>query len=258
MTDIAFFTQKLARDTGAILLGFVNQTLDKHIKADTTFATQADQAAEDFMVSSIQAAFPNDAVLGEETGRHGAESAQHTWIIDPLDGTSNFFNTSDQYGVMIAHASADQVDAGCLFFPALKKLVWAERGGGTWINGERLKLALPMSFAGYAVAVGRLQTGQPGDQKIDELKQVLSKMKIDLHSTMSSAANALAMLEGTHAAFVINMNHTWDNAAPGIILEEAGFSVTDWARQPLQWRMMRQDLLACPPALTTFFLNQLM
>jgi myo-inositol-1(or 4)-monophosphatase len=99
------FSIEAAKQAGSIVCSYRGKELTRSIKTSARdFATEADVAAENHIITAIQKQFPHDAIVAEESGSHNKKGADYTWIIDPLDGTYNFSVGSDDFGVMIARA----------------------------------------------------------------------------------------------------------------------------------------------------------
>lgn len=251
--DAYRFAQQLAQQAGDILLKYFGTELTRTIKtSESDFATQADLEAERFIKDAIRAQFPNDAMLGEETGFEGNKDAEYTWIIDPLDGTYNFAQGNDHFGSMIARAHGPVIECAAIGFPRLQLNMHASVGQGASIgNTHVLRTEQPtIQEADFCVS----DTPYPGDSLAGVKAQrrvhaYLESLGRDTESFMSSAANALMMLQGKKHAFILNNNSPWDTAPIDVILREAGFLVTDWEGRAFDWKKGLQPLLAALPSL---------
>jgi myo-inositol-1(or 4)-monophosphatase len=245
------FTHDLARQAGAILMKhFEGDHLERNIKThDEDFATQADVEAEAFIKNAIRTTFPADRILGEETGWEGPEAATYSWIVDPLDGTLNFANGSENWGVMIARACGSTVDLGVIYYPTKDILISAERGQGTWLNGERVQRTEQLALADSRLCVFERPIPGDGEQTLIQLKEALQAQGINTQGLRSAAANTLEILHGRKDGFLGNQNYTWDGIPVTILLQEAGLMVTDWTGAPIDPHQLRQHFVAALPSI---------
>jgi len=122
--------------------GFFYQNIDKtnpRFKEDRTVLTEADLAADRFLTQAIQAAFPEDYILSEEMNTQAPMTGQPVWVIDPLDGTTNFSLGVHYWGVSIARVVNGWPETAAVYFPVIDELYTAQRGAGSFLNGDRLK-----------------------------------------------------------------------------------------------------------------------
>lgn len=128
-----------ARAAGRIALGYYRGGFDVVIKPDATPVTQADREAESAIVEIISRAFPDHGFLGEEFGGRGSKEIR--WIIDPIDGTKNFVRGVPVWATLIALEERGEITVGVIHNPVTGDLYTARRGGGAFLNGERLRVS---------------------------------------------------------------------------------------------------------------------
>ena len=131
-------------------------------KKKNDFVTLADRESEERIVGILRGRFPGDAFLGEEGGTHGGGEASpgaRVWIIDPLDGTSNFVSGFPFWCVSIAAREGDDLVAAVVWDPLRDEMYTAERGGGAWRNGTRLSVTGRPGLDGAFVATGHYRSG---------------------------------------------------------------------------------------------------
>ena len=145
MTAALDFTVQLARQAGELLARFhASGELATRLKDDHSLVTQADIESDRLIAAAIHQSFPDDLLLSEElqpdypTG--SAATAQAIWVIDPLDGTTNFQLGLPFWGVSIARLVGGWPDTAALYFPQLGELYSAQKGQGAWLNGEPLQV----------------------------------------------------------------------------------------------------------------------
>jgi len=207
----------IAERAGALLLGyFQGESLTSNWKEDYSIVTEADVAADRLIAAELAAHFPGDAIVSEELAPTSAvatpSSPAHTWVIDPLDGTTNFSLGVQHWGVSIARCDAKGPDVGVLCFPALGELYVASRGGGAFLNGAPIHVHVPSAsrLVGMIACCARTP----------RFYHVNLPMKVRVYG---SAAYTLACV--ARGSAVIGMEtrpRIWDLAAGWCLVEEAG------------------------------------
>lgn len=144
--EVHKFAVGLAREAGELLRGYFNTEAAKpRLKADATPVTDADIAADTLISERIRAAFPDDLIISEEHNTQLGESplVGGAWVIDPLDGTSNFVRGLHTWGVSLARLWDGQPQVGALYFPILNEVYSAMAGGGAFLNGVAIAVRAP-------------------------------------------------------------------------------------------------------------------
>ena len=135
-----------ARAAGAIALKYFRGRFEVTLKPDATPVTQADREAERAIVEILGRAFPEHGVLGEEFGGHG--STEVRWIIDPIDGTKNFVRGIPVWATLIGLEERGEITVGVIHNPVTGELYTARRGGGAFLNGERIHVSAIAELGG--------------------------------------------------------------------------------------------------------------
>jgi myo-inositol-1(or 4)-monophosphatase len=139
------FAVQLARQAGEILLQHFKPSGSQiTLKQDRTVVTEADFEADRFIAAKIREDFPGDALVSEELQPALGEAGKAVWVVDPLDGTTNFSLGLQIWGVSIARLVGGQLSTAVLYFPALDELYTAEKGRGAELNGERIEVRPPV------------------------------------------------------------------------------------------------------------------
>jgi myo-inositol-1(or 4)-monophosphatase len=143
-----------ARRAGDTAAGYFNRAdrLDIRSKDRNDFVTQVDEAAEELIISTIRERYPDHAFLAEERGAQG--NSDHVWIIDPLDGTTNFIHGFPVFAVSIALQVRGQLEAGVIYDPMRQELFTAMRGRGAQLEGRRIRAASRTSLEGTLIGTG--------------------------------------------------------------------------------------------------------
>jgi myo-inositol-1(or 4)-monophosphatase len=227
MKTLEFATQ-LAKETGELLCSYYQRLgIQSQMKSDRTVVTEADLAADQFLRDRIRQAFPDDGLLSEEAGTVYPRDKSTVWIIDPLDGTTNFSLGLHYWGVSISRIVKGYPSLGVLYFPMLDELIFAEEGNGAFLNGTRLivsppDLTKPTSFFSCCSRANRFY-------------EVDIRYKIRI---LGSAAYGLATVARGSAILAFEVTpKIWDFSASWIITEEAEGLIAPLAGQnpyPLQ------------------------
>jgi len=226
-----------ARAGGAILVRNWRALPDGSVteKQKNDFVTSADRESEAAVIERIREAFPDDAFLGEEGGASGAAGARRTWIIDPLDGTSNFVSGFPFWSVSIAAREGGEIVAGVVWDPLRNELYSAERGAGAFRNGEPLRVSGRAGLDGSFLATGfPFRYRHRIDLYLSVFREVFFQARAIRRA--GSAALDLAMVAaGVFDGFFEFHLSPWDLAAGSLLIEEAGGEMTDFDGGRAYW-----------------------
>ncbi|WP_456401474.1 inositol monophosphatase family protein [Persephonella sp.] len=194
---------------------------DIESKAVKDFVTYVDKLSEERIRNFILSLHPDHAFLGEEEGIIGNRKSEYLWIVDPLDGTKNYINGFEIFGVSVALQKGKDIIASAVYVPMLDKLYWAGKGTGAYMNGERMKIS------NRAIEMAIVSTGFPF-RYIEELDSYLKAFR-EAMITFSAirrpgaAAVDLALTaEGVFDGFFEMKLSIWDIAAGYLLVKEAG------------------------------------
>lgn len=141
MENPLLFAEHLARRTAVLLMEYYNQVgLATRLKADRSVVTEADLAADRLISASLQQVFPKDGIISEELQTISPEDVTRVWVVDPLDGTTNFSLGIPFWGVSIACLVNGWPDTAAIYFPVLDEMYTAQRGKGARFNGSPLQI----------------------------------------------------------------------------------------------------------------------
>jgi myo-inositol-1(or 4)-monophosphatase len=175
----------LQRDFGEV------EKLQVSLKGPANFVTAADRRAEETLRAELTRARPSYGFLGEEGGRHQGSDQTHTWIVDPLDGTTNFLHGIPQFAISIALERSGTIVAGLVYNPVSDELFTAERGKGAFLNDQRLRVASRKRLAEAVVACGLPHYGH-GDIALGQRELVAVQEKVAGLRRFGSASLDLA------------------------------------------------------------------
>jgi myo-inositol-1(or 4)-monophosphatase len=233
-----------ARAAGRVLLDYWGRraTFTVQRKGPNDFVTVADRAAEDAIVRILRSRFPDHAIVAEESGSSGPAlgsgpmavdaGAGYRWFIDPLDGTTNYIHGYPLFGVSIGLMDAQGMRAAAVFDPVRDEMFTAARGFGAFLNGEPIKVTRPGKLANAL-----LVTGIPF-RSLDRLDNYLATFRSFISTSAGIRRDGSAALDlayvacGRYDGFWEMGLSSWDVAAGGLLVAEAGGVVTDFHGRP--------------------------
>lgn len=219
--------REAARTGGGILMEASKRgglTIER--KAAHDFVTSADRASERAILDLVKRRCPRDQVLSEEEGLVGPAS-EYQWIIDPLDGTTNFLRGLPNFGVSVACARAGEVLVGAVFDPLNDRMYCAERGAGAECDGQRLEVSNREGLDGAFLATGFPFKARGG---LDLYLEIFSVVFADASGIRRCGAAVLDLAHtaaGVYDGFFEFRLSAWDLAAGSLLIEEAGGRVSD-------------------------------
>ncbi len=198
-------------------------------KGTNDFVTNVDKEAEALIIDTIKASYPDHCIIAEENGVIEGKDKEVQWIIDPLDGTSNFIKGLPHFSVSIAVRFRGKTEVACVYDPMQNELFTAQRGGGAQLNNARIRVKQLKDMQGTILA-----TGFPYKQKqhSESYFKILSALFVDcadFRRTGSAALDLCYVAAGRVDGFFELGLKPWDIAAGELIAREAGAIVTDFA-----------------------------
>ena len=216
---------KAARSAGAIInrASLDLDLIKVNTKSPNDFVTEVDHKSEAVIIETLLGAYPGHGILAEESGStHGAKDSEYVWIIDPLDGTTNFIHGFPVYAVSIALAFRGQVQQAVVYDPTRNDLFFASKGRGAFLNDRRLRVSRRTRLADCLIS-----TGFPF-RKGDDFKRYLRMMEAVMPVCAGLRRPGAAALDLCHVAaghtdgfFEIGLS-PWDMAAGALMVTEAG------------------------------------
>ncbi len=193
------------------------------IKPDRTPVTEADVAAEQAIIESLSAAFPDHGFYGEESG-HAETASGFLWVIDPIDGTKSFVRRSPFFSTQIALLDHDTFELGVSNAPSFGERAWAQRGAGSWLNGEAIRVSDIDRLEDCTLSVGNIKTlaAGLGWKEFGDLV-----LRVDRFRGYGDFYHYHQLASGRLDLVVESDLHIYDIAALSVIVEEAGGRVTD-------------------------------
>jgi len=213
--------RSLKRDFGEV------ENLQVSLKGPANFVSAADHRAEEILRSELERARPGYGFIGEEGGNREGTDKTHTWIVDPLDGTTNFLHGIPQFSISIGLKRDDAIVAALIYNPATDELFTAERGKGAYLNDRRLRVAARRRLADSVVACGLPHLGRGGLAEFRKEFAVVQEQVAGLRRFGSAALDLAWVAAGRLDAYWERNLSPWDMAAGILIVREAGGFVSD-------------------------------
>lgn len=210
------FIQQCAGDLGS---------LNIEQKSLHDYVSEVDRKSEGIIFEIISKHFPTHAFIGEEFGDSGVSSSEYQWIVDPLDGTTNYLRGVPHYAVSIAVTRHSVLQHAVIFDPAKGELFSAHKGGGAFLNGEPMKVSNPSGFAGALLATGIPFNGDNLAQITcftATMEALLAKQTSGIRRLGSAALDLAYVASGRFDGYWEANLQAWDIAAGALIVEEAG------------------------------------
>jgi myo-inositol-1(or 4)-monophosphatase len=216
---------KAARTAGAIInrASLDLERLQVNSKAPNDFVTEVDHAAEAAIIETLLSAYPGHGILAEESGTaRGARDSEFVWIIDPLDGTTNFIHGLPTYAVSIGLAFRNQIQQAVVYDPARNDLFFASKGRGAFLNDKRLRVSKRTRMADALIGTGF--PFRKGDDLTHYLRILEAVMKscAGVRRPGAAALDLCYVAAGWYDAFFETGLSPWDVAAGSLIVTEAG------------------------------------
>ncbi len=216
---------KAARAAGSIInrAALDLEVLKIGTKGPNDYVSEVDRAAEHAIIQILLEAYPGHAILAEESGReHGAKHSEYTWIIDPLDGTTNFLHGFPVYAVSIGLAYRGQVQQGVVYDPTRNDLFFASKGRGAFLNDRRLRVSKRTRIADALIGTGfPFRKGDNFKRYVKMFEEVMQSCA-GLRRPGAAALDLCYVAAGYYDGFFETGLNPWDVAAGSLIITEAG------------------------------------
>ena len=194
-------SKKLIRDFGEV------EKLQVSIKGPSNFVSNADTKAEKIIIDELAKTKKNYSIISEEGGSKNNQDSENVWIIDPIDGTTNFLHGIPHFAISIALKSNNEIVSGLIFDPIKDEMFYAEKNNGAFFNNQRIKVSKKKQINNCLFATGGKE-----------------KMELDLitRKSGSAALDMAYVAAGRYDGYFQNNLNLWDIAAGIVIIKEAG------------------------------------
>jgi myo-inositol-1(or 4)-monophosphatase len=241
MTEMMDFSQNLARQAGRLLAEKLTRHNEIYYKGAIDLVTEADKMSEELILAEISRRYPDHGILSEESAQKN-EQAPLRWIIDPLDGTTNYAHGFPFFCVSIALEKEGVVELGVIYDPTRNDLFFAELGGGAYLNGRKLQVSSVNDLSHSLLA-----TGFPYDIRVSQENNlnyfnVMAKKAQAIRRAGAAALDLAYLAAGRFDGFWELKLKPWDTAAGCLLVAEAGGIISDMAGEP--WNLFSPGLVA--------------
>lgn len=219
------FAKDLAREVGDLARELQQGTKNVELKGHQDYVSEVDKNLETIIRNRIRVAFPEDECLGEE---HGGSRSDSYWIVDPIDGTSNYVRGQDFWCVSIAHMTGDKPDVGVIYAPAPKQLFSAGAGLGAMCNEESITVS-DTNDPNTAVVEMDWSPSLPRQDFLNLIENLL-EAGFEFHRSGSCALSLANVAKGSFDAYVELFTKPWDAMAGYLLVREAGGATNDFLK----------------------------
>ena len=218
-------SKHIIRDFGEI------EKLQTSIKGPGDFVTMTDKKVEEILIEELRKARPKYSVLSEEIGEiKNDDSEDFKWIIDPIDGTSNFLHGIPHFAISLALENKKEIICGIVFDPIKNEIFSAEKGNGAYLNNQRMRVSARKKLKDCLIVTGGpRQNHQNKEVCMEEYKKFSSKVLIPIRKMGSASLDMAYVAAGRCDGFWQRNLNYWDIAAGVLLVKEAGGYVTDFS-----------------------------
>jgi myo-inositol-1(or 4)-monophosphatase len=239
---------KAARAAGSIInrAALDVERLTISAKGVNDFVTEVDQKAEQVIIETLLTAYPGHAILAEESGRkHGAKHSDYLWIIDPLDGTTNFIHGFPVYAVSIALSFRGKIEQAVVYDPTRNDLFYASKGRGAFLNDRRLRVSKRTRLADSLIGTGfPFRKGDNFQRYVEMFEQVMQHCA-GVRRPGAAALDLCYVAAGWYDGFFETGLNPWDVAAGSLLITEAGGLIGNFTGEP-DFLYQREAVAGCP------------
>jgi len=222
ITNVLQETSEIASDKFGKVTGFTKGDDNNQV------LTEADLEIGKLIVEKIQKEYPAYNIIDEEAGTVD-NGSDFTWVVDPIDGTSNFANGVPTYGIMLGLLERNLPISGGVSLPYFKEIYIAEKGKGSYCNGRKILVANEKKLSSSLIAYGIDGHQENPSLTYEEIK-ILGEIVLKCRNLRSSNSvfDLMTVVNGGYGGFLNKISKIWDNVAPQILIEEAGGLYTDF------------------------------
>ena len=206
----------MLRDFGEV------QALQVSRKGPGDFVSAADLRAEQALFEALMKARPGYGFLGEERGMVEGTDKSHTFIVDPIDGTTNFIHAMPHFAITVALEREGEIQAGVTFNPITNELFWAEKGKGAYLNDQRIRVSGRRDLADCLIGTGLPFIGRPGHGQTIKEVHAIGQRVAGIRRLGSAALDLAWVAAGRYDAFWERNLQPWDVATGLLLITEAG------------------------------------
>ena len=226
-------------------------------KGHNDFVTEVDKAAENAIIEVLKRAYPDHAILGEESSASANlhDENENVWIIDPLDGTTNFIHGFPQYAISIALQHRDQITQAVIYDPTRNELFTASKGAGAFLNDKRIRVAKRDKLADALIGTGFPYSDLSALDEYVKMFHLMTQKSAGLRRPGSAALDLAYVAAGRLDGFFEKNLKPWDVAAGALLVSEAGGIIANFSGDADY--LYKGDVIAGSPKIFAQMLNVL-
>lgn len=246
---------RAARNAGKIIARSFEEKdmVETSQKGTNDFVTNIDNEAERAIIGTIRKSYPDHCIVGEESGEHKGDNPDYQWIVDPLDGTTNFIKGIPHFSVSVALKVKGKLDQAVVYDPMRSELFTASRGAGAQLNGYRIRCSKAKEIEATVLATGFPHKNKHHlDAYLDMFKTFFLDSS-DIRRNGSAALDLAYVAAGRVDGFWEIGLKPWDTAAGQLLVKESGGIITDFVGGPNQDRS--GNIIAANPKITKAMVN---
>lgn len=238
-----------SREAGKILMARLGGSNDIHVKGKRNIVTEADLASEKYILQVIKEEYPQHGILSEEQGEDNPDR-EYVWIVDPLDGTNNFFFGIPYFCVNVALTHNEDVIMGVTYDPVRDEMFHATKFGGAFLNGSKIRISAVNTLLNASVGVDLGYVREQAKAILDVALKLLPQ--IHCLRLLGSASLGMAYVAcGRFSLYCHRHLYPWDTASGLVLIKEAGGEVKGWSGKPAN--IHEQQIIAANDKLLSEF-----
>ncbi len=230
---------KAARSAGQLIVQKMGDIKLDHKGVFNNLVTDVDKAAEVVILNILKEEFPDDEVLAEESGNSGSKKTNRRWLVDPIDGTTNFAHSYPFFCISIALEEAGKLQMGVVLNPVSNELFWAQAGGGAWLNDKQIKVSKISTLEKSLLSTG-FSDGSVNMERFKHMTGITHGVRRDGSAALDLCFVACGRTEGYWELKIA----AWDVGAGVLIVQEAGGRVSDMSGKTLDLSVPKFNILA--------------
>ena len=220
------FIIDLAREAGALLRNGLDRPREVAFKSRADLVTDVDLRSERLLVAALRERFPDHRIVAEEGGGQEA-AARYTWLVDPLDGTTNYAHGYPVFSVTLALLDQGALELGIVYDPLRDECFTAQRGGGAWLNGRQLNVSSTIDLRAALISTGfPYNRWRSAETNIPEFSAMIMHCQGVVRSGSAAIDLAYVGAGRSDGHWELGLK-PWDSAAGALLVREAGGQVTD-------------------------------
>lgn len=242
--DRTILAMDLAKKAGEEILRISqNNDLDIKEKGTKDVVTIADTKSEEIIVKGIEEIFPNDSIIAEENGTYHTTENEYTWVIDPLDGTSNFSRGIPFYCVSIGYMKDNKPMGGAIYIPCTKELFACERGKGSYCNNQKLHVSTINDLSKCLTTIGFNNRYPEMTDWFSEIHKNAMENMYNVEKLFSTVISLCYVASGRIESHLELYCYLWDICVGSLLIEEAGGKVSAERNKPLNYLKLDKQII---------------